>query len=285
VAAGLRLAWPGLVVELVPIKTSGDRLATARLADVGGKGLFVTEIEEALRQERVEIAVHSLKDLPGEAPRDLVLAAFPAREDARDVLVSRTGSGVDGLVRGARVGTSSPRRRVQLLARRPDLVVETIRGNVETRLQKLEAYDAIVLAAAGLRRLALEPPGAVALDPDEMLPAVGQGILAVQARRGDADPLRRVAPLDHPETRTVAVAERAFLERIGGSCVTPLAGYATIEGGAVRLRALLASLDGARILREDQTMARETAVELGQGVAARMLARGAGDIVREGRVA
>jgi hydroxymethylbilane synthase len=287
VADGLRQAWPGLIVELAPIRTSGDRLATAHLAEVGGKGLFVKEIEEALLEGRVEVAVHSLKDLPGEPVRGLVLAAFPARADPRDVLVSRTGAVLAALPRAARVGTSSPRRRVQLLARRPDLIVEPIRGNVETRLRKLEEmpYEAIVLAAAGLQRLGLVPGGAVRLEPDEMLPAVGQGVLGVQIREDDPDTRDRMAPLDDPDTRVAVVAERAFLQAIGGSCTTPLAGYAALEDGRLRLRGLLATLDGACVLREDQTMGREEADSLGRTVAARMMARGAAEIVREGRVA
>jgi len=285
VAAELRRAWPGLGVDLVRIHTSGDRLASAALAEVGGKGLFVKEIEEALRDRRVEVAVHSLKDLPGEAPKGLVLAAFAERDDPRDVLVSREPGGLAGLPEGARVGTSSPRRRAQLLARRPDLVVEPIRGNVDTRLRKLaeNPYDAIVLAAAGLRRLGLAPAGAVVLSPEEMLPAVGQGILAVQVREDDHAVLDRAAPVDHPETRTAALAERAFLEAIGGSCTTPLAGYAVVDGDRLRLRALLATLDGAWILREDRTMSAGDPQALGRRVAGEMLARGASRVLGEGR--
>ena len=281
VAERLRHAWPALAVEVVPIRTSGDRLASASLAEVGGKGLFVKEIEEALRDARVEVAVHSLKDLPSEVTKGLVLAAFPEREDPRDALVSRAEGGVAALPAGARVGTSSPRRRVQLLARRPDVVAQPIRGNVDTRLRRLEerAYDAVVLAAAGLRRLGLRPRHAVVLDPDEMLPAVGQGTLAVEVREDDGATLERVAAVDDPTTRQAALAERAFLGAIGGSCTTPLAGYALLEGGRLRLRAWLATLDGARILREDRTMSAEDPEALGRAVAEAMLARGAREIV------
>ncbi len=275
------------MVELVPIRTSADRMARAHLAEVGGKGLFVKEIEEALVEGRVELAVHSLKDLPAEVSRDLVLAAFPAREDPRDVLVSRVGRGLAALPRGARVGTGSPRRRVQLLARRPDLVVEPIRGNVETRLRRLGegSLDAVVLAAAGLRRLGLEPPGAVVLEPEAMLPAVGQGTLAVETRGDDPDARRLARAVDHAATRMSAMAERAFLETMGGSCTTPLAAYARPEGGVLRLDALVATLDGGRVLRDGDEGDEAAPTQLGRRLAERMLAAGALEIIRAGRVA
>jgi hydroxymethylbilane synthase len=281
VAEGLRRAWPGLTVELVAIRTSGDRLPHANLATVGGKGLFVKEIEEALQDGRVEIAVHSLKDVPAVHPRGLVLAAFPEREDPRDVLVSRTGKAFADLPSGARVGTSSLRRRIQLLSARADLVVEALRGNVETRLRKLDegACDAVVLAAAGLRRLALAPPGASVLEAETMLPAVGQGTLAVETREDDAGTRRRVGALDHPETRRASLAERAFLEAIGGSCTTPLAAYARPLAGQLRLDALLATPDGRRVLRHGETGDAESPAALGRRVADWMLARGAAEIV------
>jgi hydroxymethylbilane synthase len=282
VAAALRRAWPGLAIELVPIRTSGDKLPQANLAQVGGKGLFVKEIEEALLAGEVNVAVHSLKDLPAGSPSGLVLAAYPEREDPRDVLVSRAGGGLDRLPPGARVATSSLRRRVQLLARRPDLAVEAIRGNVETRLRKLDTtpYDATILAAAGLRRLGLTPPGAVVLEPDEMLPAVGQGTLGVETREGDAATRRRLTALDHAETRAASVAERAFLAAIGGSCTTPLAAYARLEGGTLTLDAFLATPDGSRVLRDGEALTRGGPEDLGRTVADRMLAKGAADIVR-----
>ncbi len=287
VAEALRRAWPGLAVELVPLATSGDKLAHASLAEVGGKGLFVKEIEEALLDGRVALAVHSLKDLPAELPPGLTLAAFPAREDPRDALVSRDAPGLAALPRGARVGTGSLRRRVQLLARRPDLVVEPIRGNVETRLRKLHEvpYDAVVLAVAGLRRLGLAPAGAVVLEPDEMLPAVGQGVLAVETRADDASTRRLAAPLDDPATRAAASAERAFLARVGGSCATPLAAHAWLEGQSLRLETFLATPDGTRLLRDGDRGDALAPAELGRRVAERMLARGAADIIRAGQVA
>ncbi len=281
VAEALRLAWPGLVVELVPIRTSGDKLANASLATVGGKGLFVKEIEEALLGRRVDLGVHSLKDLPAGVPPGLVLAAFPEREDPRDVLVSAGGLTLRGLPVGARVGTGSLRRRLQLLEGRPDLVVEPIRGNVATRLRKLRegAYDAVVLAAAGLRRLGLAPSGAVVLALDEMLPAVGQGTLGVQAREDDHETRRRVGVLDHAQTRAASLAERAFLAAVGGTCTTPVAAYARVEGGVLRLRAFLATPDGSRVLRDARSSA-GAPDELGRTVAESMLGRGADEILR-----
>lgn len=287
IAAGLRRAWPRIEVELVPIRTSGDRLATAHLAEVGGKGLFVQEIDEALREGRVDLAVHSLKDLPGERPRDLVLAAFPRREDPRDVLVGATPTTMDALPTGARVGTSSLRRSVQLLARRPDVAAMPIRGNVDTRLRKLRQgeYDALLLAAAGLRRLGLLDATATLLEPDEMLPAVGQGTLAVETRADDGEILALAEPLTDGETRTATLAERAFLEAVGGTCTTPLAAYARRAGNRLRLDAFVATPDGARVMRDGEVGDPEAPEALGRRLAARLLAAGAETIIQTGRVA
>ena len=287
VAAGLRRAWPRIEVELVPIRTSGDRLATAHLAEVGGKGLFVQEIDDALREGRVDLAVHSLKDLPAERPRDLVLAAFPCREDPRDVLVGATPTSMDALPTGARVGTSSLRRSVQLLARRPDVAAMPIRGNVDTRLRKLRQgeYDALVLAAAGLRRLGLLDATATLLEPDEMLPAVGQGTLGVETRADDGEILALAEPLTDGETRTATLAERAFLEAVGGTCTTPLAAYARRAGSRLRLDAFVATPDGARVMRDGEVGDPEAPEALGRRLAARLLAAGAETIIQTGRVA
>ena len=287
VAAGLRRAWPGLAVELVPIRTSGDRMVTAHLADVGGKGLFVQEIDEALREGRVDLAVHSLKDLPTERPKGVVLAAFPRREDPRDVLVAGAATRIDSLFPGARVGTSSPRRSVQLLARRPDVVAAPIRGNVDTRLRKLQAgeYDAIILAAAGLNRLGLLDRTATILDPEEMLPAAGQGTLGVEAREDAAEILTLSAALTDAETRAATLAERAFLEAMGGTCTTPLAAYARRVERELRLDAFVATADGSRSLRDGEVARADEPESLGRRLAARLLAAGAAEIVRTGRVA
>jgi hydroxymethylbilane synthase len=278
VAAGLTAA--GSPVEIVLMRTEGDRLAEARLAAIGGKGLFVREIEEALLGGAIDLAVHSLKDLPAALPGGLCLAAFPEREDARDVLVRRAPGGFEQLREGAAVGTSSPRRRALALAVRPDLKIEPIRGNVDTRLRKLdsEPLDALILAAAGLRRLALTPAHATPLAADVFVPAVGQGVLALEARADDARTLAALRALDHGPTRACASAERAFLAHLGASCVTPMAAHARLDGATMRMDAVVASEDGRRVLRAAVAGAPETAAALGRRLADDLLARGAADV-------
>lgn len=280
-AVGDRLAATGTRVEIVPMRTEGDRLAEARLAAVGGKGLFVREIEEAVLRGDADVAVHSLKDLPAELPRGLRLAAFPERADARDVLVSRRPQRFAELSEGAVLGTSSPRRRALALALRADLRVEPIRGNVDTRLRKLDSgdYDAILLAAAGLARLALTPRHVEVLGPDVFVPAVGQGVLAVEARDDDARTLGLLRALDHEPTRVAAGAERAFLSRLGASCVTPMAAHARLSGGRLLIDAVVASEDGRTLLRESADDAPARGEALGTRVAEALLARGAGAVV------
>jgi hydroxymethylbilane synthase len=274
----------GADVEIVPLRTEGDRRLTARLAEIGGKGLFVREIEEALLDGRADFAVHSLKDLPVDVPDGLTLAAFPERGAAHDVLVSRHGGGLAGLRAGARVGTSSPRRRALVLDARPDLAVEPVRGNVETRLARLDdGFDAVILAAAGLARLGLEPAHAVALSVESFVPAVGQGILGVQARKDDHRTLTWLESVDHPATRAAATAERAFLTRLGGSCTTALGAHAALgracgDGPVLSMIAAVASEDGVRVLRASATGAPERAESLGQELAETLLARGAGEV-------
>jgi hydroxymethylbilane synthase len=275
VAAALRAH--GARVEVVVIRTSGDRLAQVALADFGGKALFVKEIEEALLAGQVDVGVHSLKDMPAALPAGLVLAAFPAREDPADVLLTRGPGGWDGLPRGARVGTSSLRRQALVLARRPDLRPEPIRGNVETRIEKLGAgaCDATILAAAGLRRLGLAPPHLTALPVEDFVPAVGQGILAVEAREADREVLELLRRLDDTRSRSEAVAERAFLERLGADCHTPVAGHARHEGSALTLTGVVASLDGMTVVRSQATGEPRKAEQLGASVAGELLAKGA----------
>lgn len=277
-AAALRKL--GAEVELVPMRTEGDRLLAAPLTEVGGKGLFVKEIEEALLDGRVDVAVHSLKDLPAELPRGLCLAAFPPREDPRDVLVTASGGGVEDLGRGARVGTSSPRRRAVLLQLRPDLAVEPLRGNVDTRLRKLERgdCDAIILAAAGLARLGLAPAHARPLGTDVFVPAVGQGILAVETREDDRRVRDLVGALDDAPTRPCALAERAFLARLGASCNTPVAAHARLDGAALVLTGIVVSPDGRRILRASDAGPRSEAAQVGRRLAESLLARGAASL-------
>lgn len=279
VAEGLRAR--GAEVELVPIRTSGDQLAQVALADFGGKALFVKEIDEALLAGRVDVAVHSLKDMPAALPPGLGLAAFPPREDPADVLVTRDGGRLADLPAGARVGTSSLRRRVLLMRLRPDLRDEPIRGNVDTRLQQLAAgrYDALVMARAGLRRLGLEPAGATPLPVDEFLPAAGQGILGVEARAGEGPLLELLATLDHTETRIQAEAERAFLLRLGAGCHTPVAGFARLDGSALSVSGLVASEDGSAVLTAMVSGPPSSARALGGKLAEELLARGAAAVL------
>lgn len=275
VAAALRAH--GARTEIVVIRTSGDRLAQVALADFGGKALFVKEIEEALLSGQVDVGVHSLKDMPASLPAGLVLAAFPAREDPADVLITRGPGGWAGLPPGARVGTSSLRRRALVLARRPDLRPEPIRGNVETRIEKLAtgACDATILAAAGLRRLGLEPPNLTVLAVEEFVPAVGQGILAIEASEADREVLELLGRLDDTRSRSEAVAERALLDRLGADCHTPVAGHARHAGSALVLTGVVASLDGRTVLRSQGTGAAGEAARLGVTVAEELLAKGA----------
>lgn len=279
VAKGLRAR--GVESELVVIRTSGDRLANVALADFGGKALFVKEIEEALLVGQIDLAVHSLKDVPAELPAGLALIAFPEREDPRDVLVTRTGGTLDELPSASAVGTSSLRRRVLILHRRPDLDPRAIRGNVDTRLGKLEAgdYDAIVLAQAGLVRLGVVPRHAALLSIDEFPPAVGQGILAVEARQDDRRALEVVEALDDTRTRMEALAERSLLHGLGAGCHTPVAGHARVEGASLSLLGLVASLDGATVVRATVTGPATGAEALGQKLADDLLARGAADLL------
>jgi len=282
VAGLLRSNEPGLEVRLHELVTRGDRILEVPLAEVGGKGLFVKEIEDALLAGDAEVAVHSMKDLPAALAGGLVIGAVPEREDPRDALCSPRWRTLDRLPREARVGTSSLRRGAQLKALRPDLRLEVVRGNVETRLRKASGeLDAVVLAYAGLRRLGLAEHATQVLSPEEMLPAVAQGALALEARASDAATLGRLSRLEHPETRTRIEAERGFLARIEGGCQVPIAGHAVVEGGAVRMRALVASLDGARIIRGERTGPATEARAIGVALAEDLLSRGAAAILKE----
>ena len=276
-AVAARLRTLGADVEVVPIRTEGDRRVDARLAAIGGKGLFVREIEEALREGLIDGAVHSLKDLPAELPAGLALAAFAEREDPRDVLVSRSGASFEDLPVGAVIGTSSPRRRALALALRPDLVVEPIRGNVETRVRKLEGgpWDAVILAAAGLARLGLKPQHAQPLDPTVFVPAVGQGIVVVEGRAADRTMRAWFDRIDDGPTRVCAVAERAYLGRLGASCNTPMAAYAVLDGVCLRMTAFVASEDGRQVLRGAESGTPHESEALGRRLAETLLAQGA----------
>ncbi|MGH7401016.1 MAG: hydroxymethylbilane synthase [Candidatus Rokuibacteriota bacterium] len=275
VARSLRAG--GADVEVIVIRTSGDRLAQVALADFGGKALFVKEIEEALLAGQVDVGVHSLKDMPSELPDGLTIGAFARRGDPRDVLLARVDGGWDALPSGAVVGTSSPRRRAMVLARRPDLRAEAIRGNVETRLDKLRAgaYDALVMAAAGLERLGLSPPHGTPLDPAEFVPAVGQGVLAVEARQADRELLELLRGVDDTRTRLAAVAERAFLARLGAGCHTAVAAHARLDGLTLVLTGVVASPDGTAVLRASAGGPADAGERLGTALADEVMGKGA----------
>jgi hydroxymethylbilane synthase len=267
----------GVDVEVVTVKTTGDRVQNVSLAKIGGKGLFVKEIEEALLEGRADVAVHSAKDLPAQVPDGLEFVAFPERADARDALVGReSGATLDGLPRGARVGTGSVRRIALLLAHRRDLEIVPLRGNVPTRLRKLEAenLDAVILACAGLDRLGLSDRIDERISTDVLLPAVAQGILAIEGRSGD--PIAGdVAALGCPRAQASAVAERSFLVDLEGDCNVPLAALAEHEGdGRLHLRALLASLDGTRVLHHEARFSEADAAAAGAAAAAAIRANG-----------
>jgi hydroxymethylbilane synthase len=261
------------------IKTTGDRIADVPLAQVGTKGLFTKEIDEALLDGRIDLAVHSLKDLPTELPRGLAIAAIPEREDARDALV---GARLAELAPGAKVGTSSLRRVAQMHAVRPDLAVESVRGNVDTRLRKLGdgQYDALVMAAAGLRRLGLESRIAESLPVEVMCPAVGQGALAIATREG-GDAARSCARLDDAATRLAVEAERAVLASLGGGCQVPIGAHGRIDGDRLDLVALVASPDGARVIRMNASGPAHCHLAIGEDLGRRLLEAGAREILEE----
>lgn len=272
---------PGLTVSLVPLTTRGDQILDVPLAKVGGKGLFVKEIEEALYDGRADLAVHSMKDVPSELPPGLVLPCIPRREDPRDVLVTPDGRGFAQLPRGARLGTSALRRQAQLRHARPDLQLVSLRGNVETRLRKMqeEKLDGIVLAAAGLKRLELGDRISEYLEPSVSLPAIGQGALGLECRADDVRTLQLIAPLHHVDTAVAVTAERAFLRRLNGGCQVPLASHATLAGHRLTLTGLVAEVDGSLLLKESIEAPREQAEAVGVQLAEWLLKRGADRIL------
>jgi hydroxymethylbilane synthase len=278
----LLAAHPGLDVSLAIIKTTGDRILDVPLANVGGKGLFVKEIEEALLAGTVDLAVHSMKDVPTVLPDPLHLAAIPPREDPSDALVSRQGLPLAQLPAGAAIGTSSLRRQAQLLAYRADFNIVSLRGNLDTRLRKVAdgVMDAIVLAAAGLRRLGWEARITERLSPEVCLPAIGQGALGIECRRDDERVNRLVAALDDPDTRTCVEAERAFLARLEGGCQVPIAAHATLAGERLTLRGLIAGVRGERVLRDETAGASTDGPALGRELAERLLGRGGDALLR-----
>lgn len=288
VAMLLRQAHAGLTVELVPLLTQGDRIQDRSLAAIGGKGLFIKELEVAISEHRADIAVHSMKDVPADLPDGLMIGAVLKRGDALDALVTVSGiKHLEDLAPGARVGTSSLRRQAQLRALRPDLSILALRGNVDTRLRKLDAgeMDAIVLACAGLIRLGLESRITARLDPEECLPAVSQGIIGIECRGSDANTRRLLQALEDSSTRVVMDAERAFAERLGGSCQSPIAGYAERSADEITLQGLVAEPDGSRLLRDRLSGGIENPAALGRRLAERMLAAGAGHLLERLRTA
>lgn len=282
VQAALAQAHPGLQVAVEHITTKGDVVQDRPLSAIGDKGLFVAEIEQALRAGRIDLAVHSAKDLPSLLPADMLLAAFPRRADPRDALVSRAGAGLAALPRGAKIGTTSLRRACQLRALRPDLVVESLRGNVDTRLRKLDEgqYDAIVLAAAGLERLGLGERITEYLDPAVMLPAAAQGALGLEVRADDRDSAALLAPLDDAATRATVLAERGMLARIGGGCQTPIGAYAQLSGDTLTLAGLIGAADG-RLVRGERSGPAGDPAALGAALADELLARGGQALLAE----
>jgi hydroxymethylbilane synthase len=274
---------PEVRVELVKIKTKGDKIVDAPLSKVGGKGLFVKEIEEALLKRDVDLAVHSMKDVPAELQKGLKLSVFPKREDPRDAFVSCLFKRVEELPQGASVGTSSLRRSAQLLHIRPDLQIVPLRGNVDTRLRKLDSGElqAIVLAAAGLKRLGLSDRITALLSPEVVLPAIGQGVLGLEVREDDQKTQDLISFLNDLETELAARAERAFLKELEGGCQVPLAGYAKVERNRIVMDGLVAELDGSVILRQQRSGGKDKPEELGVALARQLKTAGADRILEK----
>ena len=283
VAGELRRRYPELAPVLVKIKTSGDTFAHIPLSYVGGKGLFIKEIEEALLDGQVDVAVHSMKDVPTEIAPGLNIAAILEREDASDVLISRRGEKLDALPSGARIGTSSLRRQAQLLHFRPDLTVVPLRGNLDTRLRKLdtEGVDAIVVAAAGVYRLGRQQEVTEVLPLEISLPAVGQGALGLEIRAHDQRIRDLVEPMTHGPSALTIAAERAFLKRLGGGCQVPIAAYGRLDGAELRLVALVINPDGTGVVRGERKGPSALAEEIGFAIGEELLRRGADRIIRE----
>lgn len=280
--AQLEERWPGLVVELVPIKTTGDKVLDVPLAKIGGKGLFTKEIDEALLSGRIDLAVHSMKDVPFQLPNGIDFAAVPVREDSRDAFLSK-GMQIQDLPAGSKIGTSSLRRQVQLRHRFPSLRIINLRGNVDTRLRKLASgdFDAVILAAAGLNRLGYSRQITQILDEDMMLSAVGQGALGIVCRSSDTATSDTLRVLDDPVTHAAVTAERGLLRALGGSCQIPVAGHAKVAGASITLKGLVASLDGSQVIRETVDGSADRPADLGLALGHKLLSMGAGEILAE----
>lgn len=283
VATELGQRYAGVSPVLVKIKTSGDKFANIPLSQVGGKGLFIKEIEEALQADQVDLAVHSMKDVPTEIAVGLTIAAILEREDPSDALISRGGLRLDNLPRGARIGTSSLRRQAQLLHYRPDLTVVPLRGNLDTRIKKLgsEDLDAVVVSVAGLHRLSRQHEITEVLPTEVSLPAVGQGALALEIRATDRKMRDLVEPMNHGPSVVTVTAERAFLARLEGGCQVPIAAHAQLNGDQLHVRGLVATLDGTVVVRGEQKGSSGQAGEIGMNLAEDLLRRGADRILQE----
>ena len=281
----LEKRWPDVAVELVPIKTTGDKILDVPLAKIGGKGLFTKEIDEALLDGRIDLAVHSMKDVPFQLPDGIDFGAIPEREDPRDAFISNGPKlqELEALRPQATIGTSSLRRQVQLRHRFPALNLVMLRGNVDTRLRKLAAgeFDGIILASAGLKRLGHEDRITQILEEDIMLSAVGQGALGIVCRTGDETTRNLLRVLDDSSTRIAVTAERGLLRALGGSCQVPIAGKASLAGGSLTIKGLIASLDGTRVIAHELRGAGDRAHELGIELGEKLLSMGAGEILAE----
>ena len=276
-------AATGIEAEIVIIKTTGDRMQQAPLTQIGGKGIFIKELEDALLEETVDLAVHSVKDIPTETPPRLCFPAVCRRDDVRDCVVSTKGATLSNLRKGARVGTSSLRRQAQVRHLWPDLDVRELRGNVDTRLRKVESgeYDAILLAKAGLDRLGWSQRITETLDPEAFMPAVGQGAIAVQTRVNDEEAAEALAKLDDAETRSAIICERALLSKLQGGCQVPLGAWARLERGELVLEACVCSVDGAQYVKQRATAAPDQAAQLGEHMAQLLMEAGARNILEE----
>ena len=270
-------------IEIVQIRTKGDKLQDVALVTIGGKGVFVKEIEEALLRGDIHIAVHSMKDVPVELPEDLEIGAVPQREDPRDVLVSRNGRKIEELRKGARIGTGSLRRTIQLLQILPDIEIIPIRGNLDTRIRKIETedLDGIVVAAAGMRRMGLAGQVSQYIPVEWMVPSAGQGILGIEVRRNDSDIKNLVSFLNHSDTVIELTAERAFLERLGGGCQVPIGAYCRKQGDRLILRGLLGTVNGSFIISDELRGSCTEAAEMGRTMAENILTRGGREILAE----
>nr|WP_279614588.1 hydroxymethylbilane synthase [Syntrophobacter fumaroxidans] len=283
VKAAMEALWPGLRVELQVVRTTGDKILDVPLAKVGGKGLFVKEIEDALLARTVDLAVHSMKDVPAILPEGLEIGAIPKREDPRDVIVTRTGKGIADLPMGGRVGTSSLRRASQIRKLRPDIEIANLRGNIETRLRKLTegAFDAIILAAAGLHRMGWQNRVTSYLDPADFLPAIGQGAIGIELRCDDGEVRELLAPLHDPDTHVAVEAERSLLRTLEGGCQVPIGGHAHLVDGTLTLSGMVASIDGEELFRASRAGSPAQARKIGRDVGMELLDSGARRILEE----